>query len=175
MYDDRLEVVSPGGMIDGKRIQDLNIDEVASVRRNPVVCDIFHRLKFMERRGSGLRKIRDEYASESAPSFRSTEQVFIVTLRNMNFNVDSETPNRSSTDGTTGADCGTNGADHGAEERLLKVLELIKADEKISTAKIVEATGIPKRTTMRYISELKRRGVIIRRGTQKNGQWEILE
>ncbi|MDR2295458.1 MAG: putative DNA binding domain-containing protein, partial [Clostridiales Family XIII bacterium] len=28
MYDDRLEIVSPGGMPDGKRIQDLNIDDI---------------------------------------------------------------------------------------------------------------------------------------------------
>ena len=35
MYDDRLEIVSPGGMPDGKRIQDLNIDDIPSIRRNP--------------------------------------------------------------------------------------------------------------------------------------------
>jgi len=82
MYDDRLEIVSPGGMPDGKRIQDLNIDDVSSIRRNPVICDIFSRLKLMERRGSGLRKILDQYPANDAPSFRSTEQSFIVTLPN---------------------------------------------------------------------------------------------
>ena len=85
MYDDRLEIVSPGGMPDGKRIQDLNIDDVSSIRRNPVICDIFSRLKLMERRGSGLRKIIDQYPEETAPSFRSTEQSFIVSLPNLNY------------------------------------------------------------------------------------------
>lgn len=61
IYDDRLEIVLPGGMVDGFKIQDLNINKVASVRRNPVLCDIFHRLKLMERRGSGLRKIQKAY------------------------------------------------------------------------------------------------------------------
>jgi ATP-dependent DNA helicase RecG len=37
MYDDRLEIVSPGGMPDGKRIQDLNIDDISSIHRNPKV------------------------------------------------------------------------------------------------------------------------------------------
>lgn len=85
MYDDRLEIVSPGGMPDGKRIQDLNIDDVASIRRNPVICDIFSRLKLMERRGSGLRKIIDQYPEDVMPSFRSTEQSFVVTLKNLSY------------------------------------------------------------------------------------------
>ena len=85
MYDDRLEIVSPGGMPDGKRIQDLNIDDVSSIRRNPIICDIFSRLRLMERRGSGLRKIIDQYPMDVEPSFRSTEQSFIVTLPNLNY------------------------------------------------------------------------------------------
>jgi len=85
MYNDRLEIVSPGGMPDGKRIQDLNIDDVSSIRRNPIICDIFSRLRLMERRGSGLRKIIDQYPIDVEPSFRSTEQSFIVTLPNLNY------------------------------------------------------------------------------------------
>ena len=84
MFDDRLEIVSPGGMPDGKRIQDLSIDDIASIRRNPVICDVFSRLKLMERRGSGLRKMVDEYPNHAAPAFRSTEQSFIVILKNLN-------------------------------------------------------------------------------------------
>ena len=76
MYDDRLEIVSPGGMVDGKRIQDLDITKIASVRRNPIISDMFHRLRFMERRGSGLKKIAKEYQNENPPVFYSTEQVF---------------------------------------------------------------------------------------------------
>lgn len=60
MYDDRLEIVSPGGMYDGKIIQeiDIDIDTVASVRRNPILADILSRIDYMERRGSGLKRMR---------------------------------------------------------------------------------------------------------------------
>lgn len=85
MYDDRLEIVSPGGMPDGKRIQDIDLKDLSSIRRNPIICDLFSRLKLMERRGSGLRKIIGEYPVTSPPSFRSTEQSFIVTLPNLNY------------------------------------------------------------------------------------------
>ena len=52
IYDDRLEVYSPGGMMDGRLIQQLNPLEVPSKRRNPLLADFFSRLGLMERRGS---------------------------------------------------------------------------------------------------------------------------
>jgi ATP-dependent DNA helicase RecG len=88
MFDDRLEIVSPGGMPDGKRIQDLNINDIPSIRRNPIICDIFSRLRLMERRGSGLLKIIESYPEGTPPSFRSTEQTFVVTLWNLNYGKD---------------------------------------------------------------------------------------
>lgn len=41
MYDDRLEVYSPGGMMDGRLIQQLNPLTVPSKRRNPLLADFF--------------------------------------------------------------------------------------------------------------------------------------
>ena len=93
MYDDRLEIQSPGGMFEGKPIQDCNINTVGSVRRNPVIADLFHRMKFMERRGSGLRKIVSEteklpgYNKELHPEFHSSGTDFRVVLKNVNYNL----------------------------------------------------------------------------------------
>ncbi|GHU05352.1 hypothetical protein FACS1894158_07900 [Betaproteobacteria bacterium] len=39
----------------------------------------------MERRGGGLQKIIDEYPEDLTPVFRSTEQSFVVTLKNLNY------------------------------------------------------------------------------------------
>ena len=49
MFDDRMEIYSPGGMVDGTFIQDLNLEQVPSKRRNPVLADVFARLDYMER------------------------------------------------------------------------------------------------------------------------------
>lgn len=62
MYDDRVEIVSPGGLVDGSIIQSKDIFNIESQRRNPIIADLFHRLRFMERRGSGLRDIVAETA-----------------------------------------------------------------------------------------------------------------
>ena len=61
MYNDRMEIYSPGGMMDGRLIQQLNPLTVPSKRRNPLLADFFSRLGLMERRGSGMKKIIDAY------------------------------------------------------------------------------------------------------------------
>ena len=165
MYDDRLEIVSPGGMPDGRRIQDLNIDDVPSIRRNPMICDVFSRLKLMERRGSGLRKIIDEYPDNVAPSFRSTEQAFIVTLTNLNYNKLSS-PN--------GDDVGVEkGDDSGDENNVAKILQAIVADPEITQKDLATKTGLSPRTVSREIKKLRDTGVIRRVGSDRSGSWEV--
>jgi ATP-dependent DNA helicase RecG len=93
MYDDRLEIYSPGGMPDGTLIQKRDVYNVPSKRRNPVIAEVFHRLDFIERRGSGLKKIRNEtaslygYTDDFVPQFRSTATEFHVVLKNMNYDL----------------------------------------------------------------------------------------
>ena len=60
IYDNRIEITSPGSMYSGKKIDKTINSVIASERRNPVLADIFARMKFMERRGSGLKKITDK-------------------------------------------------------------------------------------------------------------------
>jgi len=167
MYDDRLEIVSPGGMPDGKRIQDLNIDDVASIRRNPVICDIFSRLKLMERRGSGLRKIIDQYPEDAAPSFRSTEQSFVVLLRNLNSGKVS-TP--------FGDEAGVdNGDDVGVESNVDMILNAIAEEPGITQKNLANKTGLSVRTVSREIREIRNAGVIRRVGSDRSGYWEIVK
>lgn len=93
VFDDRMEIYSPGGMLDGSLVQNLDTDAVASKRRNPIIADLFSRMNLMERRGSGFKKIKGDYKqahnyrAELAPKFKSTATSFFVTLYNLNYNV----------------------------------------------------------------------------------------
>lgn len=93
IFDDRLEVYSPGGMKDGSLVQDLDIERIPSKRRNPIIADIFSRMNYMERRGSGFKKIREDYHNavnfrpELEPKFYSDPFSFWVTLYNLNYRV----------------------------------------------------------------------------------------
>ena len=83
MFDDRMEIVSPGGMINGSRIQDLNLKHVPSMRRNEIISDIFGRLHYMDRRGSGIQRILSAYTDfVEQPIFYSDDTVFLATLPN---------------------------------------------------------------------------------------------
>ncbi len=103
IFDDRMEIYSPGGMYDGSFIQNVDIDNVPSRRRNPVIADVFNRLDYMERRGSGFRKIKNAYEAEinytenKTPVFFSNRTEFRVTLMNLNY-----TPQDTPQDDKTG-------------------------------------------------------------------------
>ena len=51
IFDDRMEIMSPGGMPDGSLVQDLDVMNVPSDRRNGILADVFDRLDYMEREG----------------------------------------------------------------------------------------------------------------------------
>ena len=74
--------------------KEYDIYSIRSMRRNPVIDDLFHRMKYMERRGSGLRKIVSEteqlpgYKEAYKPEFSSTATDFRVILKNVNYNLE---------------------------------------------------------------------------------------
>ncbi len=86
IYDDRITVASPGGMYSGQKIQDLALEEISSERRNPVLADVMAQLDFMEKRGSGLKRIMNEtrvldgYRDELRPVFKSTASQFMTII-----------------------------------------------------------------------------------------------
>jgi len=114
----------------------------------------------MERRGSGLRKIVDQYPEKFAPTFRSTEQSFIVTLKNLNYGV--STP--------LGDD---NGADVGIESNANLILKEIAGDPKITQKFIAKDTGLSMRTVSREIKNLRDLGILRRVGSDRAGYWKI--
>ena len=93
IYDDRMEIYSPGGMPDGSMIQDRDPLTVPSTRRNPVLADVFNRLGYMERKGSGFGKIisgyefQINYDESKRPLFRSDRYQFTVVMPNLNYDV----------------------------------------------------------------------------------------
>ena len=87
-----MEIYSPGGMPDGSMIQDRDPLTVPSTRRNPVLADVFNRLGYMERKGSGFGKIiggyefQINYDESKKPSFRSDRYQFTVVMPEKNWN-----------------------------------------------------------------------------------------
>ena len=130
MYDDRLDIYSPGGMPDGSLIQNLDIEEIPSIRRNPSIAETFHRLKYIERKGSGLKKIRMEtsqlfgYTDDCAPRFVSTPSTFHVIFKNMNYIMRGSTMHDNTHDTV-------HDATHDRMDELLKYCETARSREEL--------------------------------------------
>lgn len=94
MYDDRLTITSPGGMPAGKPIQERDISSITTICRNPVIADVLEHLGYMNRKGNGLLRIIEPYASTTEsrkllrPQFHSDSSTFQVTLYNMDCGMD---------------------------------------------------------------------------------------
>ena len=103
-----------------------------------------------------------EYA---APMFRSTEQSFIVTLKNLNYGKASA---------PSGDDNGVdNGDDVGAENNMDLILKAIAEGPKITQKNIADKTGLSTRTVSREIKNLRDSGILHRVGSDRSGYWEI--
>lgn len=88
IFDDRLEIYSPGGMLEGGNIQDKDISSIKSKRRNPIIADMFGRLDYIERRGSGFKKILEDYhkySNDVIPQFDSDKSSFVLVLKNIQY------------------------------------------------------------------------------------------
>ncbi len=79
LYADRIEVSSPGGLPKGLRVSDLGY---RSIRRNPLISDLLHRIEFIEKAGTGIRRIRDEARDLRCPEPAFESDSFVtVTFR----------------------------------------------------------------------------------------------
>ena len=78
-------------MLEGKPIQERDPRKVPSKTRNPIIADMFDRMNYMERRGSGFKKILDEYEAQDKydeklqPIFYSDCGDFKLTLWNLTY------------------------------------------------------------------------------------------
>jgi ATP-dependent DNA helicase RecG len=70
LFQDRLEIVNPGGLPPGLRLADLGR---LSLPRNPLLADLFLRLGYVERAGSGIARIRGLSQRQACPR-RSSSQ-----------------------------------------------------------------------------------------------------
>ena len=194
MYDDRLEIYSPGGMMDGSLIQQLNPLSVPSKRRNPLLADFFSRLGLMERRGSGMKKIINTYrlyehlSNHHIPAFTSNASEFHVTLWNLNYKgeiMEELTPDNIPLIQEFAKDKGEVVVKEFVKEPSKFAKEFIKASRQIyklisqnpqiSAMQMSESMGLSHRQVQKYLRRLQELGKITRVGGRKMGEWKIID
>ncbi|XVG95582.1 ATP-binding protein [Eubacteriales bacterium KG127] len=80
MYDDRIEIISPGGLPSGLSTKEY-IDGKVSILRNPILANVFYRLHIVEILGTGIIRIKEAYqTSNKKPIFEVFDNSIKVTL-----------------------------------------------------------------------------------------------
>ena len=165
VYDDRLEVTSPGGLYNGLTYEELMSGH--SRIRNKGIANVFSQMGLVESWGSGIRRILDAAKDYdlAEPVFQEFDNMFRVEL------VRSVSPmyHRRNIGETSEKHriCELNDTQE-------KILELLSEDSKLSAAKLSEKIGIASRNIEMNIKTLKDKGILIRHGSPKNGYWEIV-
>ncbi|MBR3584075.1 MAG: AAA family ATPase, partial [Kiritimatiellae bacterium] len=179
IYPDRLEIVSPGGMPDGSLVQELDLRNVASDRRNPILADLFAQMDYMERKGSGFGLILDAYEKEAPnprglkPEFFSSSGSFRVVLPNLNHDagevsVENAGKEREESRGTI-SETMNETVNETANETVKAVEEVIVANPGVKIMAIAEKICKSRATVTRALATLKERGRIVYRGSDKTG------
>lgn len=80
MYDDKIEVSSPGGLPSGISKKEYLNGQISQLR-NPILGNIFFRLKYIEMFGTGIRRINESYKDFMVkPSFEIFENSIKIVL-----------------------------------------------------------------------------------------------
>ena len=80
MYEDKIEVSSPGGLPSGISEKEYLNGQIFQLR-NPILANIFFRLKYIEMFGTGIRRINESYKNYAVkPAFEIFENSIKITL-----------------------------------------------------------------------------------------------
>ena len=178
VYDDRLEVTSPGGLYNG-----LTYEEVMnghSKIRNKAIANIFSQMGLVEAWGSGIKRIFNaakEYGLLE-PKFQEFDNMFRVelfrsslpmTLENKSIGETSEKHRRNIGEASEKQET----VDFNSTQ--LEILKLLMENNRLSAVKLAEKIGVASRNIENNIKKLKELDILVRHGSPKNGYWEVID
>jgi ATP-dependent DNA helicase RecG len=131
-----------------------------SEARNRLLVDLLARTNFMEKAGTGIKRVKDACSENgNKVAFRFTDAFWITMYSNENV-----TENVIE-----------NVTENVIENRHTLILSQLKLNNKITIDQLAVTFKINRRTIIRDIEKLKNDGKIKRIGPAKGGHWEIRE
>ncbi|MDO4321643.1 MAG: ATP-binding protein [Lachnospiraceae bacterium] len=155
IYDDRLEVTSPGKLPMGQSIE--RMKKGYSKIRNEAIAYAFSYMKLMEHWGSGIPRIIDRVV---AAGLREPE--FIDGDVDLRVNIYRR---RNGDNVTKNVTIDTNEA---------KLIAMITRNPTITQAKLAKELGVTTRTVKRILSKLQEEKIVRREGNNRSGRWIIV-
>lgn len=167
VYDDRVEVTSPGMLYGGLTIE--QIKEGGSKIRNRCIAEVFSRMKIIESWGTGIKRMFSsckEYGIRE-PELLEIGDSFRVNLYRPSYNeVSLSSPKGSLKSSPKGSLKDLNSTQQ-------KIMELLQKNSSITQAEMAEIIKISKRAIQKNIKELVNEDIIERVGSDRKGYWKI--
>ena len=148
IFDDRIEINSTGGLISTLSLND--VYNGVSESRNPNFAEIFHRLNYVENYGTGIGRIINEYQdSNLKPTIELSENVFKITLPNINFKESNQKEFNNL-----------------SQEEI--IIKYINEKSKITRLEVEKILNIGNTRSKQIINKLLEDNILIKEGTGKN-------
>lgn len=156
LFDNRIEIVSLGGLVKGISIKD--IFNGVSETRNPNLANIFYRLKYVESFGTGIERIMETYQEyyDKRPIFQNTENTFKVILYNINYENEDVINNFVINEEPVELDAN------------LLLEKYLKKNKVINRASLQEILNISKTSAVNLLNKMIKDGKIMQVGEGKN-------
>lgn len=161
VYDDRLEITSPGGLMPGVTLDKMK--EGYSKIRNRALTHAFSYMNLIEAWGSGIPKLMEamrEYGLRD-PEFCDLEIGFRINLYRKEENE-------------------LKGSQKGAEKELKNraqikngILQRMQENPAITQRKLMEEFELTRKQIQTIIKELQENGIVERQGPARSGKWVV--
>ncbi len=149
MFTTHISIISPGGLMDGLIAEDY-INGKISLLRNPKIANVFYLLKYIEKFGTGIRRIKTIYRQNTVqPSFNISPQSIEIVLPI----IDEQSEPLS--------------------EREQQILDTIKAYAPINRKDIEDKTQLKKDNVLRTINQLITKNLIQKSGKGRSITYQI--
>lgn len=184
MFDDRIEISNPGGLVKGLPPEEFG---KRSLLRNPNIANLLHEIKYIEKMGSGIPRMRRLVDEAGLPEVEFTYNTF--------FSVVFRRPVPERAEGTTdealislnltrilqnggieGVNEGVNeGVSEGVKARLVNELAYISQSGSATRVMLQTLFRLSASTVERDISLLRRLGITRFEGAPKKGRYVLTE
>ena len=165
LFDDRLEVTSPGMLLNGVSIKKMK--EGYSKPRNRAIASAFAYMKIIEKWGSGIPRILRECSEYGLP-----EPKFIDFDGDFRVNMYRQLPEKAWSHTNDIND--TNDTNDTNDINDTKILNQIRENPSITQTELKEKLQVSIVTVKRLMADLQKRGLIERQGSSRKGKWIII-
>lgn len=161
LFDNRLEISSPGGLPKGLNPKDFGSK---SMLRNPNIANLIHRMGWIEKMGTGVKRIQNLVSEVGLPPVEYTFTGFVTITFWRYPEKDKKTMDKieDTTRKTT-------------QKTTQKILDILKKYPDASRKHIADLLGNITEDGVKYhLDKLKKENKIHRVGPDKGGHWKIL-